>query len=80
MRRILDQYQAHGISPTWTEVDLTNSTPLISAYWTKDEAGNAVGWQCQGNQWRLAMGPIGAGTQPRMSTWTDVHGRPAARS
>jgi hypothetical protein len=55
MRRILDQYQAHGISPTWTEVSLTNGTPLMSAYWTKDEAGNAVGWQCQGNQWRLAM-------------------------
>jgi hypothetical protein len=55
MRRILDQYQAHGISPTRTEVNLTNGTPLMSAYWTKDEAGNAVGWQCQGNQWRLAM-------------------------
>jgi len=55
MRRILDQYQAHGIVPTWTEVGLTNGTPLMSAYWKKDEAGNAVGWQCQGNQWRLAM-------------------------
>jgi hypothetical protein len=55
MRRILDQYQTRGISPTWTEVDLTNGTPLMSAYWEKDEVGNAVGWQCQGNQWRLAM-------------------------
>ena len=55
MRRILDQYQTHGIFPTWTEVGLTNGTPLMSAYWEKDGAGNAVGWQCQGNQWRLAM-------------------------
>ncbi len=74
MRRILDQYQTRGISPTWTEVDLTNGTPLMSAYWEKDEVGNAVGWQCQGNQWRLAM--ILSGAWQAEGTVPAARGRP----
>ena len=55
MHRIRAQYTANQLRPDKSEVNFTNGTPLMSAYWDADGAGNSVGWQYQGKQWRLAM-------------------------
>jgi hypothetical protein len=54
MRLIETAYAELGINPTWTETSLSHGEPLLSAYW-RTSNGDCVGWQAQGNQWRLAM-------------------------
>jgi hypothetical protein len=54
LRLMLNQYQDMGLTPDRTEVGYSNGRPLISAFWTRPD-GVEVGWQFQGQSWRLAL-------------------------
>jgi hypothetical protein len=54
LAEIRHQYRIDDLKPTIMRVNFTRGTPLVEAFWMGPQ-GDGVGWQMQGDQWRLVM-------------------------